>query len=198
MTVPFTYVVTHISSGIRYYGVRFAKNCHPDDLGKSYLSSSDILREKIISEGTDNFKFEVRKTFNTAEEACRWENKFLMRVKAAQSPLWFNRSNGAKSFYNKVVSEETKEKMRKPKSESHRRKLAKHLDKHRKIPEWTEDRKRKQSKAMKGNRNAAGTPAWNSGKVMPKRVCPHCEKSGGGSSMTRYHFDNCKLKETSC
>ena len=25
-------------------------------------------------------------------------------------------------------------------------------------------------------------------------VCPHCDKSGGHSNMTRYHFDNCKHK----
>jgi hypothetical protein len=29
-------------------------------------------------------------------------------------------------------------------------------------------------------------------KVAPK-TCPHCGKSGKGSSMTRFHFDNCKL-----
>ena len=25
-------------------------------------------------------------------------------------------------------------------------------------------------------------------------ICPHCDKSGGYSNMTRYHFDNCKNK----
>lgn len=25
-------------------------------------------------------------------------------------------------------------------------------------------------------------------------VCPHCNKSGGGGNMRRYHFDKCKLK----
>jgi hypothetical protein len=27
-------------------------------------------------------------------------------------------------------------------------------------------------------------------------VCPHCQKSGGSSAMPRWHFDNCKLKDT--
>lgn len=27
------------------------------------------------------------------------------------------------------------------------------------------------------------------------RECPHCKKIGRGPNMTRYHFDNCKLKE---
>jgi len=34
----------------------------------------------------------------------------------------------------------------------------------------------------------------NKGKTYPKRKCPHCDKIGGGSNMTRYHFDNCKSK----
>jgi hypothetical protein len=29
----------------------------------------------------------------------------------------------------------------------------------------------------------------------PKRTCPHCEVSGKGANMTRYHFDNCKRKK---
>ena len=27
-----------------------------------------------------------------------------------------------------------------------------------------------------------------------ERTCPHCNKTGKGSNMTRYHFDNCKNK----
>lgn len=32
------------------------------------------------------------------------------------------------------------------------------------------------------------------GKNKPKLECPYCQKIGGNSNMTRYHFDNCKLK----
>lgn len=28
----------------------------------------------------------------------------------------------------------------------------------------------------------------------PVITCPHCSKTGGNSGMTRYHFDNCKMK----
>lgn len=28
------------------------------------------------------------------------------------------------------------------------------------------------------------------------RVCPYCGKEGSGGNMTRYHFNNCKLKDT--
>jgi peroxiredoxin family protein len=36
--------------------------------------------------------------------------------------------------------------------------------------------------------------AWNTGIKMTERTCPHCKKTGRGGNMTRYHFENCKLK----
>jgi|LauGreDrversion4_2_1035121.scaffolds.fasta_scaffold84356_4 hypothetical protein len=33
------------------------------------------------------------------------------------------------------------------------------------------------------------------GLKQPKVVCPHCNKEGGEAAMTRYHFNNCKLKK---
>jgi len=38
---------------------------------------------------------------------------------------------------------------------------------------------------------------WNKGITTGKQevvVCPYCNKSGGTSNMTRYHFDNCRYK----
>lgn len=54
---------------------------------------------------------------------------------------------------------------------------------------WNKDKKGLQS-------------AWNKGIENPKmkemasihRECPHCGKHGKGSSMLRWHFDNCKSK----
>lgn len=36
----------------------------------------------------------------------------------------------------------------------------------------------------------------NNGRVFPTKECPHCLKSGAGPNMTRYHFDNCKSKNS--
>jgi hypothetical protein len=33
------------------------------------------------------------------------------------------------------------------------------------------------------------------GLKQPKVVCPYCNKEGGEAAMTRYHFNNCKLKK---
>mgnify|MGYP003704755201 CR=1 FL=1 len=65
----------------------------------------------------------------------------------------------------------------------------------------TEEYKRKMSKAKKGkapwNKGKKGSQVpWNKGIERPKKVCPHCGKSGGDGNMQRWHFDNCKFKNT--
>ena len=32
------------------------------------------------------------------------------------------------------------------------------------------------------------------GQSLSKQVCPHCNKEGGGNTMSRWHFNNCKYK----
>lgn len=33
-----------------------------------------------------------------------------------------------------------------------------------------------------------------SGRILPKVICPHCGKSGGGGAMKQWHFDKCKTR----
>ena len=156
MTTPFAYVITQISTGIRYYGIRFAQGCQPEDIGTTYFSSSQIVNKLIKEEGTESFRFEVRKTFSTREEAVCWERRFLTKINAAKSPLWFNKHNGDLHFYRPIgykCSEQTRKNMSKPKSEQHRKKLKAHLDEKRKIPEWTDEMKESQSKRVTGASN---------------------------------------------
>lgn len=153
MTTPFTYIITHIPSNVKYYGVRFAECCHPSDLGTTYFSSSKTVKSLIQEEGISNFAFEVRKLFETKQAAINWESKFLLRVKAAQSPHWFNKNNGGRNFIwprGKPKSELTKQRMRKPKSTEHRQKLHEHLDKIRTVPEWTDERRENYTKNYSG------------------------------------------------
>lgn len=153
---PFTYTIIHIPSNVKYYGARYSKKCDPSELGKSYFSSSKTLKRLIQEEGLSNFQFKVRRIFKTAEETLRWETKFLTRINAAESPMWFNKTNGAAGGHNRPgykLSEQSKQNMRKPKSPDHKAKLKEHLDKVRTIPEWTEERKQKLSERSSGEGN---------------------------------------------
>ena len=125
MTIPFTYIITHVPTNVKYYGVRFARGCHPSDLGTKYFSSSDTVKALIKHDGVDKFRFQIRKTFTNKEDALKWENRFLERVDAMHSDKWFNKSNGNKKFYITEFTEEMKQKMRKPKSEETKRRMRK-------------------------------------------------------------------------
>lgn len=108
---PFTYLLTHKITKKRYYGSRYAKKCHPCQLGREYLTSSPTIKEIIELEGKDIFIWEVRLICNSIEQARERESKFLRRVKAASSEYWYNRSNGNGNFLNTGHSEETKKKI---------------------------------------------------------------------------------------
>lgn len=164
--MPYTYLITHLASNVKYYGVRYAKSSQPEDLGVKYFSSSSAIKRIIKEEGVGAFRFEVRKIFDTKEAAIDWEHRFLTKVKAAESPMWFNKHNGglvgAPRPKGYICSEHTRQKMRKPKSPEHKAKLAESLAKTRVIPSWSEERRKAHAEAMKGN-SIASRPRRTSG-----------------------------------
>lgn len=97
---PFTYCITHLKTGKRYYGSRYAKGCEPSQLGKTYFSSSSLIKKMIESEGISAFSFSVRRIFSNIEKCRAWEAKLLKRINASKSEMWLNRHNGGQTFYN--------------------------------------------------------------------------------------------------
>lgn len=96
---PFTYLVTFLPTGQRYYGVRTKKGCQPSDLWTSYFTSSKIVRQLIKQHGKDAFTFEIRRTFATKEQAILWEHRVLRRIDAARNPRYLNKNNGDRKFF---------------------------------------------------------------------------------------------------
>jgi hypothetical protein len=94
-TIPYTYSVTHKTSGIHYYGSRYCKGCSPDDFFKTYFTSSKIIQDLIKREGIDSFTFKIRKKFKTHLLCTAHESRFLKRVDAKNNPKFFNRQNEA-------------------------------------------------------------------------------------------------------
>lgn len=194
--IPFTYLLKFKPTGQLYYGSKYAKGCNPSQLWTTYFTSSKKIKELIKENGIDSFDFEIRKTFETREDAREWENRFLTKVRAAQSDLWLNQHNGAKKFFCRghrglvghKQSEETKLKRRlsnlgkkRPMfTQEHREKLSV-AAKNRK---WPIEVREQMSKSRKGVTKP------------PQRqvICIHCKKEGAIRNMMRYHFDNCKFK----
>ena len=105
MNRPYTYYLYHVPTGKKYYGYRFANKCEPkEDLWSIYFSSSELVKELIKEYGKESFRAEVRKLFDTREEAHEYEQRFLHKVKAVESKEWLNRAY-ATGFYFYGVGE---------------------------------------------------------------------------------------------
>ena len=126
-TIPFTYLIKHIPTNRYYYGVRYKKGCHPNDLWTKYFTSSKKVKGLIKKYGKKSFIFEIRKTFKTFQEAINWENKILKRMKVIYRDDFLNLTNNKSidpnylskirkgknnTFYGKKHSKETIKKMR--------------------------------------------------------------------------------------
>jgi len=97
----------------------------------------------------------------------------------------------------KIVSEETRIKLRKPRNYTD--KIKQKISNTHKGKIVSEETRLKISNANKGR---LMSKEWKNniskalkGKKWEVVICPYCNKSGGKPLMTRYHFNNCKFKE---
>lgn len=109
--MAYTYYLFHKPTSKHYYGAKYQKdNCNPNDFWKTYFTSSSLVHNLITDYGFDSFEYSIRKIFNTAEDAIKWESKFLKKVNAQNNPSWLNRHNGSNGFIGPhILTEETKQ-----------------------------------------------------------------------------------------
>lgn len=60
--------------------MRYAKGCNPNDLFKSYFTSSAKVRKLIEVDGVNSFQCEVRRIFLSIEDAIAWEHRVLRKI----------------------------------------------------------------------------------------------------------------------
>lgn len=92
--MPYTYLIKCNVTGEFYYGVRYAKGCDPDELWKTYFTSSKVVKQRITQFGEESFSFQVRKVFESGIEAREWEHKVLVRIKAKERSDFLNLTDG--------------------------------------------------------------------------------------------------------
>jgi hypothetical protein len=115
--IPYTYLITHIPSNQKYYGVRYAKGCNPSEFWNLYFTSSKYVAKLISETGKDSFVFEIRRTFSDVSAARKWEHKFLRRIKAPVRSDFLNKTDNISispqyGTNNPASREEVKEKIR--------------------------------------------------------------------------------------
>jgi len=121
MSKPYFYIIKHTPTQKYYAGCKINSRANSSDFmtEKGYQTTSNIIRSLIQKDGLSAFEIIRIKHFTTPEEALAYEMRFLTKVNAAESTMFYNRHNGGKNFVNRggyKLSEHTKQKMRKPKS----------------------------------------------------------------------------------
>lgn len=94
---PYTYLIGWSKLDRWYYGVRFAKGCHPSDLWVTYFTSSKYVKQFISIHGKPDV-IEVRHTFDNLTAAKIWEQKVLIKMRVVSSERWLNKTAGGRDF----------------------------------------------------------------------------------------------------
>lgn len=109
MCIPFTYLIGWSATKKFYYGVRWAKDSNPDRLWIDYKTSSKYVKRYFLENGDPDI-IQVRKRFNTAQEARNFEERVLIRLNARDpfgpNSKWLNRTTN-KSIYYETPYERT-------------------------------------------------------------------------------------------
>ena len=108
---PYTYLVGWSKHEKYYYGVRYAVDCNPTDLWQKYFTSSTKVKQlrKVLGEPDI---IQVRKTFNTREQARTWETKVLKKMKVMLREDFLNEhDNPSPPINDRIMTQETKDKM---------------------------------------------------------------------------------------
>jgi len=152
---PYTYLIKHRPTGQVYYGVRSANKVEPhEDLWNKYYTSSPRVQKLIEESGKESFDVEVRKVFETKEQAVAWETKVLRRCKVLHDDRWLNQNVAGYIIpteeSNKKISDFHKGK---PKSESQKEKIRESNIGKNKGKIATAEHRRKNSDAHKGSKN---------------------------------------------
>ena len=84
---------------MNYYGVRYARDCHPGDLWVKYFTSSDYVTNYIIEHGNPDI-IEIRQQFtgeNRRARAILYEHQVLKRMNVVKRQDYLNKHD-AKSI----------------------------------------------------------------------------------------------------
>jgi hypothetical protein len=200
--IPYTYKLIFKPTNQYYYGVRWAKGCHPSDLFVSYFTSSKHIHKLIKEYGVDSFIIKVTKTFDNKTDAVNHEKAVLTRVNAAVNGKFINKANNMPDYSRKGLitihndlGMETyhDEKLPIPSGwvRGFTNKHRENFSKVRKgLPAKNKGKKIKPSGPCSETRKERIS---ESRKLTPKLTCNHCGKQCDGGNLKRFHNDNCKL-----
>lgn len=90
--MAYTYLIGWSKFNTWYYGIRFAKNCQPEDLWTTYFTSSKYVKQFRKQNGEPDI-IQIRKIFDSKEKAILWEHKVLKRLNVISNEKWLNKTD---------------------------------------------------------------------------------------------------------
>ena len=224
MNTAYVYTLTDPRNGMPFYvGKGHGKRCefHLDE-AKYYTNRKSLKLNKIRKLLSIGMKPIITKVEENVSDAQAIDFECLLIAEMRDIGILLTNmtdgGDGAKGYKhteenkrlaserqkNRVMTEEHKQKMRKPKSEEGRANIAKARLTTTYTP--SNETKRKTSEAllgrpspMKGRKQSEEAKAkmrtWRKGRPKPKVECVHCNQLVAVNTAKRWHFDNCKSKE---
>ena len=172
---PYAYLIGWSKYNKWYYGIQYGKTANPENLWKTYFTSSEFVKEFREKYGEPDI-IEIRKIFFLAEESLIWEEKVLRRINAVNSDKWLNKGNSGKDFntagmpaHNRGIphSDSTKQKISKAnKGKTHTQEAKEKISKFGKGRPKSEETKAKMRKPKpegfgKGEKNSRYGKKWS-------------------------------------
>jgi len=103
MDIYYTYLIGWSEKDKWYYGVRYGKGSNPEELWKTYFTSSTHVAEWVDENGEPDI-IEVRKTFEDPNKARDFEHGVLKRMGVVYDDRWLNKTDN-KCFDPELMSE---------------------------------------------------------------------------------------------
>ena len=128
---PYTYLIGWSTLNLWYYGVEFKNSskgvANPTNLWTTYFTSSKTVQDIRLRYGEPNV-VEVRKVFETREQAISWERKVLSRMNVLKDTRWVNSNVGGavslSTSARKIIAEKNRGRVKHSAEERARRSLA--------------------------------------------------------------------------
>lgn len=181
----FVYKTTNLLNGHYYVGV------HRGTESDTYLGSGLRIKAAVQKYGRASFQREIIEVCDSAEDAYALESLIVNEEFLTRDDV-YNLALGGKGSNVHPLNEETRQRMRKPKSKEHCMAISES-----KLGRPTSDNhKRAVSLGRMGSTHSEETRAKMSktrkGVVHVLITCPHCGKTGGAPAMKQWHFNNCR------
>jgi len=190
--MPYTYLIGWSKHQKFYYGARWAKNCDPSDLWKTYFTSSTHVWDFRKEHGEPDIVI-IRKIFNDVSKCKKHERKVLERMNVLTEDKWLNKNINGMFLPHGPQSKRHVDKRVQAGIETKKKKGTFYG-----VVSWTKetnpDAAEKVSKALTGK--AKSSAHKDKMKFRPQDTtivtCPHCNKTGDYKNMQRWHMERCR------